>query len=175
MAEGPSGFEYKHVECPQVPAWVNVVTNDHAMFYWELTGTQTVVSVESHLESSIFTPDTLYSVTTDERFVTMDFKRATDIPNLPRIKEVEREYFQICVALVNLGSSPVNNYSTPPKKEINWTWLIVLGSFSALIGSVWYYRSKDKKHKEAIAQWTSFRASRDELLQENRAILNFTT
>lgn len=49
--EGPvSGYEYKHVECPQDSTWVDVVTNDHTKFYWELTGTQTVVSTDSHLE-----------------------------------------------------------------------------------------------------------------------------
>ena len=95
MAQQSIGFEYKHVECPQIPAWVDTVTNDHAKFYWEMTGTQTVVSRDSHLESGLFNPDNLYSVTTSEQFVAIDFRRATDTTNLARIKEVEREYFQL--------------------------------------------------------------------------------
>ena len=93
MAERPLGFEYKHVECHQIPAMVDKVTNDHAKFYWEVTGTQTVVAKESHLESGVFNRDNLYSITTTERFVAIDLRRATNTPNLPKIKEVEREFF----------------------------------------------------------------------------------
>ena len=60
---------------PQLPVLVDIVTNDHAMFYWELTGTQTVVAVDSHLESGVFDSDNIYSVTTTERFVALDFRR----------------------------------------------------------------------------------------------------
>lgn len=115
MVERPRGYEYKHLEVPQTPALVDVVANDHAKFYWELAGTQTVVAKESHLESGDFNPDNLYSVTTTERFVALDFRRPTDIPNLSKIKSLEREYFQVCAALRNVGASPLNGYAPPPQ------------------------------------------------------------
>jgi hypothetical protein len=151
---------------------VDTVTNDHAKFYWEVTGTQTVVSRESHLESGLFNPDNLYSVTTSEHFVAIDLRRATNTPNLARIKEVEREYFQLCASLANLGASPLNNYSTPPSKDINFAMLGCLALFSAFILGIVYYLWKDQEHKKAIAQWSNLKARLDRLLQENRAILN---
>ena len=124
----------------------------------------------------ILDTDTLYSVTTAERFVALDFRRVHDIPNLPRIKEVEREYFQFCVSLANLGASPLDNYSThtPPPKEINW---IALGCLSLLyiLPGVFYYIWKEKKHKEAIVQraneFNLLKPRLDNLLQQNREIL----
>lgn len=71
----PRGYEYKHMECAQIPVLVDHATNEYAKFFWESTGTQTVVSKESHLESGEFNPDNLYSVTTTERFVALDFRR----------------------------------------------------------------------------------------------------
>lgn len=115
MTERPRGFEYKHLEVPQVSSIVDIVVNDHAKFWWELGGAQTIVSKESHLKSGegLFDSDTIYSVTTTERFVALDFKRATNLPNLAKVKQVEQEYFQTCVALRSLGSSPLDNYALP--------------------------------------------------------------
>lgn len=176
MAEQPRGFEYKHVECPQIPALVNVVTNDHGKFYWELTGTQTIVAKESHLESGEFNPDNLYSVTTSERFVAMDFRRATDAPNLSKIKEIEREYFQLCAALVNLGASPLDGYSAPPSRpSIGLLGELTLKIWPWPIGNLYYHqkgKKRDEKHYEAVASWQSLKARLDGLLQENKPVLN---
>lgn len=84
-------FEYKHIECEE--NIVNFVIEVYQNFYWEVVGTQTVVSKESHLEEGgIFESDKVYSVTTEERFVTIDFKRGKNRPNLEEIKSIEREY-----------------------------------------------------------------------------------
>lgn len=171
MAERPRGFEYKHVECPQVPVLVDVVTNDHAKFYWELTGTQTVVAKESHLESGDFNPDNLYTVTTTERFVAMDFRRGTDIRDLGKIKQAERTYFEICASLSNVGASPLDNYSSPPASNMGLLGELSLRIWPWKIGNAYYY-SKRKKHEEAVASWESLKARRDALLRDNRTILN---
>ena len=83
-------FEYKHIECEE--DLVNLVMEVYQNFYWEVVGTQTVVSKDSHLEKGGFLDDNIYSVTTEERFVTLDFKRGKSIPNLEEIKSIEREY-----------------------------------------------------------------------------------
>ncbi|NQE45185.1 hypothetical protein C5S31_04075 [ANME-1 cluster archaeon GoMg2] len=67
--------EFKHVKCAE--ALANIVIKAHQMFHWEVTGTQTVVSKESHLEDR---SGDIYSVTTEERFVTIDFKRSKTLP-----------------------------------------------------------------------------------------------
>ena len=171
MAEQPRGFEYKHVECPQIPVLVDMVTNDYAKFYWELTGTQTVVSKESHLKSGDFNPDNLYSITTTERFVALDFKRATDIQGLDKIKQVENRYYEICASLNNIGASPIGNYSSPPPKNINYLILIVLGLMYAVPG-ILYYLWVAKKHKEKVTKWSDLKPSLDKLLVDNKEILN---
>jgi len=117
-----TGFENKHLEVPQDSDLVDLATNTYGMFFWEVTGTQTVVARESHLESGKFNEDNLYSVTTTERFVSIDLRRATDIPNLGKIKELEQQYFHLCTELSNIGGSPLDNYSSnpvsPPKEVI---------------------------------------------------------
>ncbi len=199
MTERPRGFEFKHLECPQVPALVDLVTNDYAKFYWELTGTQTVVAKESHLESGEYNSDNLYSVTTTERFVAMDFRRATDIPNLPRIKEVEKEYFQLCVALANLGASPLDNYSTPPYESFEVADLLGISALKALLSpgywlwmfTLWYIREAKKigvlgvlfpaygyrkrREPERLAQFSLIRARLDALMSESKSILNMAS
>ena len=172
MAERPQGFEYKHVECPQIPVLVDLVTNDHAKFYWELTGTQTVVATESHLESGDYNPDNLYSVTTTERFVAIDFKRSTDIQDLDKIKQVERRYFETCASLNNLGASPLDNYASAPPKDVNYLIVIGLAMFFCVVPGILYYKWKDKKHKESVTKWIEVKTSLDRLLVDNKEILN---
>jgi hypothetical protein len=196
MAERPRGFEYKHVECPQIPALVDVVTNDHAKFYWELTGTQTVVAKESHLESGEYNSDNLYSVITTERFVALDFKRGTDIPQFQRIKQVETNYFQICASLRNLGGSPLDAYGMPDF-SFNlleafilplfnpgyYFWTMTYGPFrdikkTGIAGFLWspygYWKVKHGHHglEEKARQFNSLKAELQHLLDSNKEILN---
>ena len=105
--------EYKHLECPQ--SWVNALLNQYSIFFWNLVATQVVVSKESHLErGGMFDTDTIYSVTTTERFATIDLKRRRDIPYLDYIKQYEQRYMQICGNLIDLGCTPLDNYTSPP-------------------------------------------------------------
>ena len=181
MAERPRGFEYKHVECPQVTALVDVVTNDHAKFYWELTGTQTVVAKESHLESGDFNPDNLYSVTTTERFVAMDFRRATDTANLQEIKKVENDYFQLCAALSNVGASPLDSYSTPPAAGnplLAYILLVIAYCFYIVPGILFQRSSLFKNLKtgrDVIEQYQVLKPKLDALLRDNSSILNIAS
>jgi hypothetical protein len=175
---------------------VDLVTNDHAKFYWELTGTQTVVAKESHLESGEFNSDNLYSVTTTERFVAMDFKRGTDIPEVQRVKQIEAKYFQICASLRNLGGSPLNNYAVPdfslnPLEAFilpllnpsYYIWTMTLGPYRdfkkiGLVGFLWSpYGHWKVKHghydqEEKIRQFNSLKAELQHLLGSNKEILN---
>ncbi|MCH7737720.1 MAG: hypothetical protein IH872_10025 [Chloroflexi bacterium] len=176
MADGPRGYEYKHVECPQDSSIVNTVTNDHAKFYWELSGTQTVVSKESHLEEGTFNSDNLYSVTTTERFVALDFQRATDIPQLENIKRVERSYYEICTSLKNIGASPRDNYGRPAPEGINFLIVIFL-SFWIVPGVVyflWKKKQLEKTNVESAEHWRQLKSSLDQLLVENKGLLNIT-
>ena len=119
------GFEYEHIEIPQ--SWVNAALRQYGMFHWELVGTQTVVSKESHIErgKGLFDSDTIYSVTTTERFATVDLKRDLNITNLDKIKAVESQYFDTCNRLIGIGCSPVNEYGPPPKKSIGLVGLLL--------------------------------------------------
>ncbi len=173
----PMGFENKHLEVPQTPAIVDMVTNQYGMFFWEVAGTQTIVAKESHLERGEYNSDNLYSVTTTERFVAIDFRRRTDIPNLSKIKQVEQEYFRTRAALSNLGCSPLDNYANPPGMEISWkaVGLLSLLIFAYGLGIpllVWYFWSKNKKQKQDVALWQSLKPQLESLLRDNRSILN---
>ena len=200
MAEQPRGFEYKHVECAQISEVVDLVSNDHAKFYWELTGTQTIVAKESHLEGGGFidsvvdtfldNPDeTIYSVTTTERFVAMDFRRATDIPNLQKIKELERESFELCVSLKNLGGSPFDNYSIPPpptagNPTLAYTLLLIAYLFYIVPGILFQRSSLFNRlkigqdvvdqYQGMIEQYRVLKSSLDFLLSGNSSILNIS-
>ena len=173
-SDRPAGYEYKHMEIAQDQRLVDVVTNAHAMFYWELQATQTVVSKEAHLESGKFNPDNLYSVVSTERFVTLDFRRPTNIPNLPKIKQIEREYFELCASLVNLGCSPLANYSDRPPMRFNpLIFLLLLGIW--VIPGVWYLWRANKKRLEATEQSRELRARLDRLISNNKTVLSVVT
>lgn len=58
-------------------------------FGWTLMNAQDVKTVDNHLEKK---GDKLYSVTETEHYVKLTFTRDVDLPNLPRIKELETEY-----------------------------------------------------------------------------------
>jgi hypothetical protein len=198
MVDRPRGYEYKHVEVPQLPQVVNLVTNDHSKFYWELTATQTVVAKESHLESGEYNPDNLYSVTTTERFVALDFKRPTDVPNLPKIKQVEDEYYQICAALRNVGASPLDGYAPPPTESLSFAdlmgisaltamanpgyllWILTWGpireikrvGIAGLLFPAFAYRKKSQA--AVIEEYGRIKPRLDALLRDNKGILNIT-
>lgn len=198
--ERPRGFEYKHIECPQESAAVDLVVNEHAKFYWELINTQTVVSKESHLEEGTFNSDNLYSVTTTERFVTMDLRRPTDIPDLQKIRELEQRYFHICAGLRNLGSSPYDNYSQPARLSGSTSfvdrqvieffdafrsipWLFTLGplkdgfGIKGLIfsGNAWKKKrqaERSQQNERDVETFNHLKSDLEDLLHVNRELLN---
>lgn len=88
-------LEYKHVKTSENR--VNSVMRLHQMFYWEVIGTQTVVSKESHIERDLgdYLTDRKTHVHTEERFTTVDFKRNKNIPNYEKINAVEQKYYRI--------------------------------------------------------------------------------
>ena len=115
-AEKSISYETKHVKCGV--DGVQAVINQHQLFFWEVIGTNTIVSRDSHLEDGgIFDRDTIYSVTTTERFSTIDFRRLKDLPKLSEIKLVESQYFSTVNRLENLGSSAIN------KKPLLAQWI----------------------------------------------------
>lgn len=169
-AEKPTSHEIKHIKCG-VDA-VQAVMNQHQLFFWELIGTNTIVSRDSHLENGgIFDRDTIYSVTTTERFSTIDFQRSKELPNLSEIKSVESQYFSIVNQLENLGSSTINNYATPPPKQFNWIVFLLLCIFYIFPGVI-YWRSKSKKYSKICAEWQALKRKLDSLVDTNRQILN---
>jgi len=166
----PSGYDFKHIRCDVDE--VQAIIVQHQLFFWEVIGTNTVVSKESHLESGgIFDSDTIYSVTTTERFSTIDFRRAKDIPRFSEIKSVESQHFSLVSRLENLGSSALNNYATPPPKQFSWIAFLVLCIFYVIPG-VLYWRSKSKKYERICGEWQTLKAELDSLVNSNRQLLN---
>ncbi len=170
-AERPVGYENKHLEVPQNSAVVDNVTNTYGIFFWQVQSTQTIVSKESHLKSGDFNPDNLYSVTTTERFVAIDLKRPTNIANLSKIKQIEKQYFDICASLSNLGCSPLDNYSSEPKKQMNWILLFIFFGLW-IVPAILYWIYVGKKHTKALGQWKQLKTQLDGLLNDNKSVLN---
>jgi len=166
----PSGYDFKHISCNT--AEVQAIITQHQLFFWEVIGTNTVVSKESHLESGgVFESDTIYSVTTTERFSTIDFRRAKDITHLSEIKSVESQHFSLVSRLENLGSSALNNYATPPHKQFSWIAFLVLCIFYVIPGVI-YWISKSKKYERICGEWKPLKAELDSLVNSNHHILN---
>lgn len=161
-------FEYKHLECPQ--SWVDTILGMYTLFYWDLVGTQTVVSKESHLEQGLFDSDTIYSVTTTERFATIDLKRRRSIPNIDKIRTIEHKYFQLCNNLLDLGCSPLNNYAPPPQKGIGClgVGLYILWIFPGIL----YSRKVTAENQRKLAEWQRLKAELDNLVTSNKQLLN---
>jgi hypothetical protein len=167
--EKQKGFEYTHLECPQ--SWVNSILQQYAMFYWELVGTQTVVSKESHLErGGLFDSDTIYSVTTTERFATVDLKRDLNRPNLDKVRTLETQYFDICNDLMKMGCSPVNNYSPPPSKSIGITGILLYCCY--IIPGIWYSSKVKSDNQKTLARYQQVKGKLDKFIKANNQLLN---
>lgn len=163
-------YEFKHVKCNVDE--VQAIVSQHQIFFWEVVGTNTVVSKESHLETGgIFDSNTIYSVTTNERFSTIDFRRAKDIPQIAEIKSVESQYFSLVSRLENLGSSALNNYATPPRMQFSWIVFIVLLILDIIPGVI-YWVLKSKKYKRICGEWQMLKSELDLLVNNNRQLLN---
>lgn len=169
-AEKSASFETKHVKCGVEEA--QAVINQHQLFFWELIGTNTVVSRDSHLENGgVFDSDTIYSVTTTERFSTINFRRSKEIPKFSEIKSIESQYFSIVNQLENLRSSAINNYATPPSKQFSWGVFLFLCLFYMIPGAIyWIYKSK--KYSKICAEWQTLKRELESLVSVNTQILN---
>ncbi|TRZ52914.1 MAG: hypothetical protein D4S01_02155 [Dehalococcoidia bacterium] len=162
-------FEYKHLECPQ--SWVDAILKQYSLFYWDLVATQIVVSKESHLEGGgLFDSDTIYSVTTTERFATIDLKRKRSIPNIKRIKDAERKYFQLCSNLIGLGCSPVDNYTPPSEKSIGClgAGLYIFFVFPGIL----YSRKVKADNEIKLLEYQRLKTELDSLVTTNKQLLN---
>ena len=62
------------------------------MFHWNLLSSQTIKTVDSHLERR---GDDIYSVTNSEHYVKLAFSRSLETPNLNEIKRLETDYFNL--------------------------------------------------------------------------------
>lgn len=164
-------YESKHIQCGVES--VQKVVEQHELFFWEMLGTSTVVAKESHLErGGAFDSDSLYSVTTTERFSTVDFRRPKNLPGLAdTIKPLESQYFTLVGQLEDLGSSCLDNYSTPPLKDFSWGMFLFLCVLYVLPG-VWYWRSKHERYKKVCEQWSTWKNELDALVSDNRHALN---
>lgn len=161
----PVRFETKHIRCSE--GKTQFVINQHQIFFWELINTQTVVAKESHLERKddfLLDSYSIYSVTTEERFTEINFRRNKDIPNYSDIKAVEAQYFLIVAKLENLGSSIADNYATPPPKPSPH------GCIPSLFEMI--FKTEEKKYKKAYEEWKIQKRNFDSLLDKNKQILN---
>jgi hypothetical protein len=122
--ERPVGYEYKHLQVAHNQDLVNQTIKVMSIFWWELQSTSTIVSKATEVFGSVGgninngsgnISGNISSRIITERFVTMDFKRVNNVPNLSKIKSLEQEYDQTCAELNQLGCSPLNNYANPPK------------------------------------------------------------
>lgn len=168
--EKTEAYEYKHLECPQT--WLNAIIQQYAMFYWELVGTQTIVSKESHLErGGLFDSDTIYSVSTTERFATIDLKRNRNIPNIDEIKRTENSYFSICNSLISIGCSPIDNYNSPPPQKSIGCLGLLLYLFYILPGVLYSKKVKEENEKNLLA-YQQLKVKLDSLIADNKQLLN---
>lgn len=62
------------------------------MFHWNLLSSQTIKTVDSHLERR---GDDIYSVTNSEHYVKLAFHRSLETPNLNEIRKLEEEFFSL--------------------------------------------------------------------------------
>lgn len=171
MATGRTeALEYKHLECPQ--SWVNAILGEYSLFYWDLVATQVIVSKESHLErGGLFDSDQIYSVTTTERFATVDLKRRRDIPNLDTIRSVEHRYMEITGQLIRLGCTPLDNFATLRSGK----GIGCLGIFLyclVIIPGVLYSLKIKKDNDRTALECQQLRAELDGLLTQYRPYLN---
>jgi hypothetical protein len=166
----PATFEFLHIKCDSDD--VQAVINHLQMFFWEVAGTNTIVSKESHLESGgIFDKDTIYSVTTEERFSTIDFKRDKSISNYAQLKEVETPYFNAVAELERIGCAASDNYSTPPRSRFDTlTYLFLLIWW--IMPGIWYKRKKAEEHAMLVSKWQTLKPQLDSIVQANSQILN---
>jgi len=165
------GLEYKHLECPQ--SWVNAILGEYSLFFWDLVATQVVVSKESHLEKGqgFFDSDDIYSVTTTERFATIDLKRRRDIPNLETVRNVEHRYVAITGELIDLGCSPVNNFAGPPyRKGIGCLGIFLY--FLWIFPGVLYQQKVKRDNQKIVLACQQLQAELDGLLTQYRPYLN---
>lgn len=173
--ESKKGLEYRHIQCGEHS--VNAVLREHGLFYWELVGTQTIVSKESHLEPGGFIDailgdkDVIYSVWSEERFATVDLKRDKNIPNIDKIKTLESEYFQIVASLQEIGCSPEDNYATPIEKKSNWVALGCLFLFYVIPG-ILYLRHINKQNEKIRAIHRELKPKLIEFIENNKQVLN---
>ena len=173
--ENKKGLEYRHIQCGEHS--VNAVLREHGMFYWELVGTQTIVSKESHLEPGGFMDavfgdaDVVYSVWSEERFATVDLKRDKNIPTLDKIKKLENEYFQIVSSLQEIGCSPEDNYATPLEKKSNWAALGCLFLLYVIPG-ILYMRHINKQNEKIRALHRELRPKLLKFIENNKQVLN---
>lgn len=161
----PAANEFKHIKCATDD--VQAVINQHQMFYWEVTGTNTVVSKESHLESGMFT-DSIYSVTTEERFSTIDFKRDKHLERLPEIKAIESQYFSIIAQLEHLGSSALDNYVTPPAFSFLYRLYAWFPGYGWMLKLVPSFRNQTASYEK----WKALKPELNSLINSNRQLLN---
>ena len=61
-------------------------------FYWNLLSSQEIRAVDNHLETR---GDNLYSVTKTTHYVKLAFSRDVALPNLDKIRNLEREFFSL--------------------------------------------------------------------------------
>jgi hypothetical protein len=163
-------YEHRHIRCAEND--LQAVIGHLELFYWEVIGTNTVVSKESHLEpGGVFDSDTIYSVTTEERFCTLDVRRDKCIDNYDRLRGVESRYIGIVCELERLGCSAHDGYTSPPAKQFSKLLLIVSILFYVVPG-ILYWLYVAKKHAERCARHEALKAGLDGLVAANRDLLN---
>jgi hypothetical protein len=168
--EKSAAYEFQHIKCDTDD--VQAIINHLQKFFWEVTGTNTVVSKESHLESGgIFDSNSIYSVWSEERFSTIDFKRDKNNSNYTQIKEAESQYVNVVGQLERLGCSAADNYSSPPPMDFNILKYIYLLMLWILPGRQ-YKRKKEEEHAIKCSQWKSLKAQYDSIFDKYKSVLN---
>lgn len=129
-------FETKSITVP--PNLVDATIKEYEPFFWELIGTDTVDSSNSHLEKR---GDEIYSVTERKAYSKVNLRRSLDIPNITKVKELEDEYWSVKSNIQELRAS---NYGDVLSLEITPSlgndWIFAAGIpivIGILIGLAW--------------------------------------
>lgn len=128
-------------------------------FGWNFVSSQEVNNTDSHLERQ---GDTLYSVTTKEKYVKLVFNREKNQPNYSKIVALENEYYSV------LKSEPLI------LSKVNSMVAFFLLCFFIVPGVIyiWYVNKNRKEEEERHARWAINAKKRTaEILNEAAALV----
>lgn len=163
-------FESKSISV--APAQEQDVIAKHEMFGWQLLSSNEVYNQDSHLEQR---GDEIWNVTNTTNYVKLVFQRDTEIPNIEKIRSLEKEYWHY------------NEISAVYPSAPSWKFRILLPIVLALpgiltsnvvlmlaglvLGIAVVICHKKFIYQPKVKQWADWANKRDELEAQIKALV----